>query len=367
MKNLYPYLLILVAFISGLCECESPEPVIENSFLLRGAAGRLWVLKRIEDENTQYLWFDHYGNVQVLELKNDIVPNLFIPDENYPENMDSASYIRVSLNGQPYRMNQMDEGLTIRFGKVLTRTFTPDEDNYEWHRKWIAEFFPQTGEMYWILTRKFIPLENHWMTGSWESLSDSCIMLNGHSFRLVERKIRITEEEYYNYIYSEREVYMFHSETGDSIRLLDACMPHYPESGWNRTNSKHITYEKLKKKWNKNIKSSVLLQGEKYKLYVIEHKIPSGGTLCAYYDDQGIFACCFIAGDGSFTNLNDDILFSTSFWYQKGNTLYEGIEDITKSHIKEVSPSGDTIKFWGENQQEFLYIDRHLPSIRKKK
>ena len=132
-------LLIIIAITICLWGCKKQEPV-DNLMLLRGEAGRLWLLSYSEQENSQYLWFDQYGQCQVLEfgIKE---PNLVIPDVNVPSNMDSCFEIEVFLDGLPYRMFQFDEGWVGPEANEIIEDeslFTQEEKFLGWNRIYSA-------------------------------------------------------------------------------------------------------------------------------------------------------------------------------------------------------------------------------------
>ena len=369
----------MIICIIGLCGCKKTEPVIENQMLLRGQAGRLWFLNKNEGENPRYLWFDQYGHFRTLEFGLANEPSLVIPYENYPQRVDSGFESLVFLNGLPYRMFQSDyDGWVGSDGEILTRTFTPVEDNFEWYRKWIAHYTLKTEKMYWFLSETFIPDDNYPLNGQWKSLSDSLILLNGQPYRMIETEIQL------GYWWDELELYplevshqrwltLHNTETGDSIRLLDACFPPYIENYRNMDRKDRIYYEEWIKKRKKNIKSSVLLKGEKYKLY--EVVIPDDGYYhrywhrhYSYYDENGFSTGFVIAGDSTYSKSAPDYSSGATLWYQKGNTIVIGWNSQSKYTILEVSSSGDSIRLWDEGMDmEYLYIDTKLPPSRKRK
>jgi hypothetical protein len=335
--------------------------------LLRGEAGRLWVLSNIEEDNFQYLWFDQYGKCQVLEFKIAQEPNLVIPDKSLLLTQDSCVSVPVLLNGLPYLMTQCDDGWitgdeTIDEAiQLLTCTFIPDEENFEWYRQWNAFYNTRTGEMSWALSETFIPNESHPLNGSWQSLSDSLIILNGQTYQMNERSV------FWDYLsYSLRELMLNNTDTGDSIRLFDACFPPYVDSEKDMLIRKEGGYEQWIKKRGKDIKKSILLKGEKYKLYEVvtqgkEHfwAAPS----YAYFDDSGFNTPVFPSGKGVFRDAIHGEFDWSTLWYQKGDTVINGV----KFTITQVLSSGDTIILRDENNKELLYIDTKLPSLKSKK
>ena len=365
---------IVITCLICLCGCEKQEPIIENPVLLRGKAGRLWLLNYSEGKNPQYLWFDQNGRCEVLDFGIANEPGLFIPNENCPQRVDSGFESLVFLNGLPYRMFQSDyEGWVMPDEikgvsyQLLTRTFTPDEDNVEWYRKWTAHYNPTTEEMYWFLSETFIPDDNHPLNGRWESLSDSLILLNGQSYRMIETEVK---SDYWD-VSSQRWLTLHNTETGDSIRLLDACFPSYTKGYWENDGHSRTRYEEWIKKEKKNIKSSVLLKGERFKLYQLVR--PDDGHYhrywdkhYTYYDDNGICIGFYFASDWTFSDTQDDLAFLT-LWYQKGNTIVYGWDSQIKYTISEVSSSGDTIRLLDNENVEILYIDTKLPPSRKKR
>ena len=356
--------IIYILLTGTIClyGCKKSESTIENSLLLHGEEGRLWFLHHIVGENPQYLWFDHYGNFQTLELGIANEPILYIPEENLPLSMDSSSNCLVYLNGLPYRMQTDNEGWEGPTGTIITRTFTPDEDNFEWYRILYAHYDPRIEKMHWFLAETFIPLENHCLNGQWESLSDSIVLLNGQSFRLVENEIVVV-----GYENSFKGLILYDMETGDSIQLLDACFPPYAAGYWERYHN--AQYDKWEKKLNKKIKSSVLLKGEKYKLYqCFKPDINYWNSRFDYYDYHGIFTYNPIIGVRNFLYEINNYRDFAVWWYQDGNTIYDGENQETMYTILNVSSSGDTIRLWDSRKNlEFLYIDTKNPIPRKKK
>ena len=393
MKLFFYIPITCIIFLYG---CQKQKLMI-NPMLLRGAEGHLWCLYDSGSENPQYLWFDQYGQCQVLEYEIANEPTLVIPNENLLSNMDSCLEIPVLLNGLPYRMIQIDEdiiypddmeegeSIVIPFAsdeeyfryvelhkkyKILTRTFIPDQENVEWYQILTAQYYPRGKKMWWSLTKSFIPLDSHPLNGHWESHSDSIILLNGQTYQMFEKTIRIKDKWMIDVaLNSDRKLILHNTETGDSICLLDTDFPpsSYIDRYWERNETERVRYERFKKKWRKSIRSSVLLNGEKSRLYhcVVPDDTPSLHNF-VYVDDNGIFIGYSLVEDLSYISSDNYYRYRDSnipaFWRQKGNTIIWGLDSHYKETILNVSACRDTIKIFDEYYNRVvLYIDTKLP------
>ena len=330
---------LIITYTIFLYGCTKQETVIDNPMLLRGEVGRLWLLNYMEDENPQYLWFNQHGFCQVLEF-GITKPILVISDVHLPLNMDSCLDIPVLLNGLPYRMYQTNkeesgwEGFNEILKEtiyILTRTFTPEEENVEWYRIWHAHYYPSSEEISWFLTPSFNLIENHPLNGCWESLSDSMILLNGQSFLMIEEEKPL---EGYAYTpktkrpaYFERWIILHNTETGDSIELYDAHIPTYDDAYDVNDNQALVNYKYWMKRWKKNNQKSILLKGERFKLYHAiykeENKHYWSHDGYAYFDDSGIYKF-FHDTDGVFLLWGDIDVRSATLWHQNGDTIHAG-------------------------------------------
>jgi hypothetical protein len=337
--------------------------------LLRGAEGRMWLFYNSESENLQYLWFDYYGQCQVYEF-GIFEPNLVIPEEYLPLNMDSCIEIPVLLNGLPYRMIQSDDGWVGSDGIMLTRIFTPDKDSVAWYQKLFAHYTPKTEEMYWFLAKSFVPLENHPLNGRWENLSDNMILLNGQPYQMAEKKVNIKMERMINVeLKPDRELILYNTASGDTICLLDANIPpfsplSYIDEYGKENRSEFARYEKLRKKWKRNIKSSVLLNGKTSRLfrYTTSDDDSYWHEGYVYFDNNGMTAYYSLVDGFQYIDTDHYYWNTPTLWYQKGNTIFKGIDSQYKFKIMEVSSCGDTIKILHEETNtEYLYIDVKLP------
>jgi hypothetical protein len=391
---------IRVLCVICLVGCKKQEPVIDNPMLLGGVEGRLWLLYLSESEKPRYLWFDQYGQCQVLEFGIADEPTLVIPEENYPSDTDSLD-ISVLLNGFPYRMLQTDDGWTYsgdmeeeeedfilpftsdeeyarylefhRKHKVLTRIFIPDRENVRWYQKWTAQYYPRGEKTWWFLTKSFISLENHRLNGHWKNLSDSTILLNEQPYLMAERKVQMEDEWDGLMLVSDRMLILYHAETGDSIQLLDANYPPSPRMNeyWRHNREKYAHHKQLQKKYKKRIKSSILLNGKKSRLfrYIDPDNMLNWRVDYIYFDDNGIYMRYHLVKGLSYMATDNYYWNTPIFWYQKGNTIVVGAyADEPAYTILEVSASGDTIRLRDEEyNEEFLYIDTKLPPARRRK
>ena len=381
MKTTNTIYFIFIACTICLYGCTKQETLIDNPILLRGEAGRLWLLSYSEEENSRYLCFDLYGQCQVFEFGVK-KPILVIPDEYLPLNIDSCLDIPVLLNRLPYKMYQTSKeesgwvgydeisGETFR---ILIRTFTPEDENFEWYQILHAHYTPKTEEIDWFLTPSFNLIENHPLNGRWESLSDSMILLNGHSFLIIEeRKPLKGYTQPGKLVYFNRWVTLHNTETGNMIRLYDARLPIYNDTNDLDDFRAHARYKRWMKKWGKSIKKSILLKGEKFKLYhAIDEKENEhywGHNSYAYFDASGIHTYLYPHDNGMFFQERDAVeLNSVAQWHQQGNTVFLDDDQEGRYIIKEVSSYGDTIKLLDRNLGEILLVDVKLPPPRKKK